>query len=149
MLPLPPRRPPDVVIGAPGDPYMRRWWLIPRNPILNVYLHEICRDDADVPHDHPWPSLSFLIRGRLGEWFAVPNGQCHREIRRWRPVWRGSRFAHRLVLPGRESAWTIFITGPRLREWGFLCPRGWVHWKEFTAPGAPGQIGRGCGEDQS
>lgn len=45
----------------------------------------------------------------------------------------------------RAPCWTLFITGPRVREWGFHCPdRGWVHWKQFTAADDPGAIGRGC-----
>ena len=41
--------------------------------------------------------------------------------------------------------WSLFLFGPRLREWGFHCPdRGWVHWEEFTKPGRPGEIGPGC-----
>lgn len=34
--------PPDFVIG---DDYLRRWWVIPRNPYANVYLHEILHSD--------------------------------------------------------------------------------------------------------
>ena len=31
-------------------------------------------------------------------------------------------------------------------EWGFHCPKGWVHWRDFTA-GKDGEIvGKGCGE---
>lgn len=46
-----------------------------------------------------------------------------------------------------RNADTLFITGPRIREWGFHCPKGWVHWKKFCAVDQPGQIGSGCGED--
>jgi len=57
------RRPPDFVIGPPDDPYMRRWWLLPRNRVLNVYLHHVRHDDDDrALHDHPWASLSILLR---------------------------------------------------------------------------------------
>lgn len=43
------------------------------------------------------------------------------------------------------TCWTLFITGPRCRHWGFHCPeRGWVHWKLFTAADDPGDIGKGC-----
>jgi hypothetical protein len=41
---------------------------------------------------------------------------------------------------------TLFITGPRVREWGFHCPQGFVHWKDFVHPDDPGGIGPGCGE---
>lgn len=39
---------------------------------------------------------------------------------------------------------TLFITGPKIREWGFLCPKGWRHWKDFCDSCDHGVIGRGC-----
>lgn len=40
---------------------------------------------------------------------------------------------------------TLFITGPKIREWGFHCPKGWVHWEKFVAnSGGRSAIGRGC-----
>jgi hypothetical protein len=43
-------------------------------------------------------------------------------------------------------ALTLFITGPKVREWGFHCPQGFVHWRDFVHPDDPGGIGPGCGE---
>ena len=58
-------RKPDFVIGEPVAPYLRRWWIIPRNEQMNVYLHEILRDDDDrALHDHPWANTSYVIEGR-------------------------------------------------------------------------------------
>ena len=53
---------------------------------------------------------------------------------------------HRIEIRGGEQCWTLFITGPRIREWGFHCPQGWRHWRDYTKPGSYGQVGRGCGE---
>lgn len=68
-----------------------------------------------------------------------------------RPVeaarWRRSDGGPRLPTLDDPAApcWSLFLFGPRIREWGFHCPeRGWVHWEEFTKPGRPGEIGRGC-----
>ena len=48
------RREPDFIIGDDHDPYLKRWWLIPRNPLVNVYLHQILRSDEDrALHDTP------------------------------------------------------------------------------------------------
>jgi hypothetical protein len=65
-------------------------------------------------------------------------------------VLRLPRTAHRVelkvgVITGRSfPVWTLFITGPRVREWGFLCPQGWRHWKDFTAGAQGERVGRGC-----
>lgn len=134
------RRKPDFVIGDPTDPYMLRWWLIPRNRWFNVYLHHMRKDDDDrALHDHPWSSLSICIGGRLREHL---RDRLPREIGVGRVVFRRAKFAHRLEII--RPAWTIFITGPRVREWGFYCPKGWRHWQEFTNPVSKGEIGRGC-----
>ncbi len=134
-------RSPDFVIGAPA--YMRRWWIIPRNEQQNVYLHEGLRDDDDrALHDHPWPNQSFLIRGRYRE--ITPEGAFIREAGSL--ITRAATDAHRLELVDGEPFISLFFTGPKVREWGFHCPKGWVHWRDFTA-GVNGElVGRGCGE---
>lgn len=133
-------RRPDFVIG---NDYLRRWWVIPRNPWCNVYLHDIRKSDDDrALHDHPWPNTSFLIFGGYVE--HTPEGVFHR--RAGDVVSRPAEALHRLeVLPGM-SAISLFVTGPKVREWGFDCPHGWVNWKDFTNPDDSSQIGRGCGE---
>lgn len=144
------RRNPDVVIGGMDDPYLRRWWLIPRNRWFNVYLHHFMRSDDDrALHDHPWWNLSVLLRGRYVEHTIAAGGINRRtEMRAGDWKFRRARAAHRIELVD-GACWTLFITGPRLREWGFHCPRGWVHWKIFTDPADHGKIGRGCGEDDA
>jgi len=138
-------RPRDFAIGDdPAAPYLNRWWVIPRNEGCNVYLHEILRSDDDrALHDHPWANTSMILDGRYIE--HLPDGSSHlREA-----GWIGSRTAedaHRLeILPG-ERCVSLFLTGSKVREWGFLCPKGWKHWRDFTG-GANGElIGEGCGE---
>lgn len=134
------RRAPDFVIGGEDRPYLRRWWLIPRNPIANVYLHEFLRSDDDrALHDHPWPSVSVILRGGYVE--HTPDGAFIRL--RGDVVARKATALHRVEL-GSNSCWTLFLTGPRIRQWGFQCGDRWVHWKLFTASEDPGAIGKGC-----
>lgn len=133
-------RAPDFVIG---DDYLRRWWVIPRNPFANVYLHDIRKSDDDrALHDHPWPNTSFLISGRYIE--HTPEGAFHRIA--GDVIERPANALHRLeVIPG-EHCISLFITGAKCREWGFQCPQGWVHWTHFTSPENSARTGRGCGE---
>lgn len=156
------KRNPDLVVGAdsPDGAYLHRWWLIPRNPVLNIYLHHFLRDDDDrALHDHPWPWLSFLLQGEYVEHTIAAGGIHRRQNRKAGSLkvsgpWR----AHRVELlkirdfvetqPHNDtpvSCWTLFITGPRLRRWGFHCPKeGWIDFARFTRPDAPGEIGPGC-----
>jgi hypothetical protein len=147
------QRPPDFVIGEPERPYLRRWWIMPRNQGCNVYLHEILRSDDDrAGHDHPWANTSFLIEGEYEEVVFYPTRpweEAHRRIvRAGETVRRDASDTHRLILPEGGRAVSLFMTGPRVRDWGFWCPNGerWVPWQEFTAGDAGALVGRGCGE---
>lgn len=141
-------REPDVVIGGREDPYLARWFLIPRNRWFNVYLHHFLRSDDDrALHDHPWWNLSILLRGAYVEHTVRPGGINVRTQRQAGAMkLRRAASAHRIELPD-GPVWTLFVTGPRLRSWGFHCPKGWVHWRRFTAGPRGETIGRGCGED--
>ena len=141
------KRDPDFVIGGADRPYLLRWWLIPRNPILNVYLHCFKRSDDDrALHDHPWASCSILLRGQYVEHTIAAGGIQHRQLLQAGQIrirWSG-RFAHRIELTSGDC-WTVFITGPRYRAWGFHCPeQGWIPWERFTASDDRGAVGKGC-----
>lgn len=135
------KRPPDLIIG---DNYLHRWYIIPRNKYFNVYLHKFyCNDEDRALHDHPWWSCSFLLKGEVKE------HQLNKiKLIPWLfPIIRSARFCHRLELV-HGPVITLFITGPRIRHWGFHCPNNWKPWEKFTS--ADGKnIGVGCGEDNA
>lgn len=148
-------REPDFIIGGREAPYLRRHWLIPRNRFFNIYVHEFLRPDDDrALHDHPWAfNASWLLEGAYIEWTPNPsNGNPHRPVCRFLKTgdwkFRKGPAPHRVQLhkiAGREvPCWTVFITGPRVREWGFHCPKGWVPWREFVDSRDAGAVGRGC-----
>lgn len=145
-------RAPDFVIGEPERPYMRRWFVVPRNPFANIYLHEILRSDDDrALHDHPWSSRSLIIEGGYYEHLPLRGKFPYPDegtVRYWRgPGWVGDRTAdqaHRLELPEGGRAVTLFFTGAKEREWGFHCPQGWRHWQAFTGGENGEVIGPGC-----
>jgi hypothetical protein len=136
--------PHQIIRSAAGSPYLLRWCVLPHNSFLNVYLHKFVGSDEPVPHDHPWPFFSIVL------------GRCYIEVTDAGRLWRGplsfafrdARFNHFVELlrdrRGREiPCWTIVITGPRCRAWGFWCPRvvgpaQFIPWQEFDAGG--------CGE---
>lgn len=142
----PDKRPPDVIIGGAEDPYLKRWWIIPRNRFFNIYLHQFLRSDDDrALHDHPWWNMSLLLDGKYVEY--TPTGVHYRDPGHlyFRPAKALHRVElHRGAYTGEEwPVWTLFVTGPRFREWGFACPQGWRHWTEFTSEDST-VVGKGC-----
>lgn len=137
-------RPHDFTVAGDGGDYLRRWWVVPRNPVFNIYLHQFLHSDDDrALHDHPWWNVSLLIVGHYTEHTIAAGGVNQRRIYRAGDVkFRGARSAHRIEIA--DPCWTIFVTGPTLREWGFHCPQGWRHWRLFTDQRDKGKIGRGC-----
>ena len=143
--------PPDYVIGEPETPYMLRWWVISKNQIFNIYLHMILRSDDDrALHDHPFSNISILLQGNYIEHTIAQGGVHYKVLRKEGDiVARFATKAHRLeILPDAPTATiSLFITGPRTREWYFHCvEKGKVWWQDFVMPGKTGQIGKGCGD---
>lgn len=177
-----PGRPDFEVVRNDRDVYLRRWWVVPRNNWFNIYLHNMLRDDDNILHDHMYASVSLVLTDGLNEvycehpaWDAlrrVPRSDgsegpielrtATRIIRGGDLVWRSSKMAHQLIVnnkgpDGAGTAWTLFITGPRVKQWGFWCPKGFRHWKDYVAvtqdPSVRGNgsgntsgKGVGCGE---
>ena len=142
------QREPDVIIGTPEDPYLMRWFIIPRNPFFNLYLHNFMRsDDARALHDHPWANASLLLLGSYTEHTTAADGSHLRMLRHAADIVIRPRatYAHRIELT-HGTCWTVFATGPNVREWGFHCPQGWVRWVNYVDPKNPGLPGPGCGE---
>lgn len=144
-------RPPDFVIGPEADLHLRRWWVIPRNKWFNIYLHQFLRsDDPRALHDHPWMNPSIVLKGAYLEHLQDGRVKLRKPWRPWvfwRLPMRRATTAHRVALIDGKPVWTLFLTGPLVRPWGFLCPKGWVPWKDFVLvrPGG-NETGNGCGE---
>lgn len=146
-------RKPDLTIFREDSagPYLERWMLFRKNSFGNIYLHRFSASDNPTPHDHPYANLSWVLSTGYYEILAG-------ELRYRRPgsfVFRRPTTPHRIILSEdmflRKTepipVLTIFLHGPRVRDWGFHCPRGWVRWQDFVDV-RPGEhsVGRGCGE---
>lgn len=121
------------ISGLDGNQYLIRRYLLPRNKVFNIYLHQFLGSDDDrALHDHPWYSFSIVLKGTLIE--HLPDGSSE-VIGAGRITFRAPTYLHRIELPQGTTAWTIFVTGPVLRNWGFVCPTGWVAWKDYRENG--------------
>lgn len=133
-----------------GNQQCLRWFIIPRNPVLNIYLHKFQKDDEDrALHDHPWWFISIMLKGSYRE---ITGRLSPNFVDRSAPslCFRPATHQHRVVLPvingKKKPCWTILITGSVQRTWGFWCPRGFVKWSDFLAVNDYGNTAKGCGE---
>lgn len=142
-------RSPDEILGQHEAPFMLRWYAIRHNRWFNIYVHHWLRSDDDrALHDHPWVSCSLLLAGSYRE--HLPDDKSEKRIE-GHIYFRRAKSAHRIELVDayavghKQQVLTMFITGPHVREWGFLCAGGWRHWKFFTKEIAKGKS-IGCGD---
>lgn len=138
------RRAPNFIVGGADNPYMLRWWIIPRNKFFNIYLHKFLRSDDDrALHDHPWLNVSYLLEGEYVEHSILAGGVCTAiKYRAGDLKFRRAKTAHWIEID--KPCWSLFITGPVIRNWGFHCPKGWRPWQVFVDQRDSGSVGRGC-----
>lgn len=118
-----------------GRVHLYRWTLLSCR-WFQIVLHNFVSDDPPDLHDHAWWNISIVLWGRLTEtvykpvpWAQLP-AYYSRNLRAGSVRIRSSTQFHRLSLPS-GPAWTLFITGPVSREWGYDTERGWVHWTRY------------------
>lgn len=111
---------------------------------ISVLLHHFHRSDADRElHNHPWEwALSFVLVGGYIEERRVATSVSdvlgydviRREVKPFTFNYITIDDFHRVDLRERD-AWTIFITGPKVKSWGFWdrCTNQFTEWRQFLA----------------
>jgi hypothetical protein len=112
--------------GQLGRIYLDRLRILD-TPWFGIYLHRMVGPDwSPHNHDHPWPFVSFVLRGGYIENVSIDTH--HFEIHMNRYVrWFNAKRAtdkHRIVWIEREPTWTLVLRGKRVREWGFWTGEG-------------------------
>ena len=139
---------PNFTIRIENDvDYLYRWWVIPRNKYFNIYLHKVVGDDEPFFHDHPWNSVGIILKGEYVEWTPYEQNRFHKLKRKLTNAafsietlsqgnikYRDITYAHYLTVSkpddrwyeGKvyEPVWSLFITGPKKRDWGFYNKQG-------------------------
>jgi hypothetical protein len=114
------------------EPYLIRYYLLNLRPFARINLHKVLRSDIDGLHDHPWPWATWILSG--GYWESTPKGRFWRKPGTFRI--RTPKALHRLEIDPSvtEPVWTLFIMGPKMKEWGFIDENEqWVKWDTYLA----------------
>lgn len=133
-------RPPDLIIAPAGvGEYLFRWYVVPRNHEGNVYFHVQTASDPERPlHDHPWDNTSVILAGGYMEIIDTEPEIDHPTrytVRRRKGdvIHRPATWAHRLILPlGARYTMSLFMTGPKVRKWGFWHEGRFTPFEEIT-----------------
>ncbi len=123
-----------------NEPYLERYYVFLKDRKwfpFNVFIHKFLKSDPDDVHDHPWPYATLILKGGYYEW--IPQFNSKGEKIGERQVWRGpgsfrvcrSTSYHRIELKPGVTAWTMFMPGPQIRDWGFLVNNKWVQHEKY------------------
>lgn len=128
-----------------NEPYLERYYVFLKDRKwfpFNIFIHKFLKSDPDDVHDHPWPYATLILKGGYYEWVPTFNPYTGLKVGETR-YWRGpGHFRickptsyHRIELDPDVTAWTCFMPGPQVREWGFLIGvdknQRWVHNEEY------------------
>jgi hypothetical protein len=129
-----------VMDRVQNEPYLERYYLFLRERErfpFNVFLHKFLKSDPDDVHDHPWPYATLILKGGYWEW--IPHFDTVGRKTGEYQVWRGpghfriskANSFHRIELDPDITAWTLFMPGPKQRDWGFLVKNQWIQWEQY------------------
>lgn len=106
--------------------YITRLHVI-KTPWWAICIHWINKPDPEpFHHDHPVTFLSIILWGAYSE---IRNGILHH--RRLFNFIRATPTDQHTIIGVWPHTITLCFMGPKVREWGFHTPKGWVYWKDY------------------
>lgn len=105
-----------------------------KTPWCAVCLHWIRKPDAEPwLHDHPVSFLSLILRGGYAEKRQTLTLEPQYVVHRRFNFMRASIHDRHRIVFCRSNTLTLCFMGPKMREWGFHMPEGWLMWKGYYA----------------
>ena len=115
---------PSYTITVGGKPYLTRYYLFLKDRKFgNIYFHHFhSSDQGDELHSHPFLfGLSFVFSGGYSEESKNKDGSVSRKLFK-APTFNfiTNKNFHRVdLLDELSGAWSIFVAGPRTKDWYF------------------------------
>jgi len=119
-----------IMDRAYNEPYLERYYIFLKDRKwfpFNVFLHKFLKGDLDDLHDHPWPYATFILKG--GYWETTPEGRFWRGRGHFR-ICKATSY-HRVELEPGVDCWTLFMPGPKQRDWGFDVDGEWIQHERY------------------
>ncbi|MEM9623139.1 MAG: hypothetical protein AAF993_15920 [Pseudomonadota bacterium] len=107
--------------------YLERWivWFG-----FTLRLHKFHKGDDDRAfHDHPW----WFVTIPLSDYLESTPTQSSHVVKRWRPHFRSAKHRHIVQLIEGKPVFTLIITGPKTKEWGFWDNNQFVHHEHWLS----------------
>lgn len=107
-------------LGMPDCPYVIRWGI--KTKWFSIRVHKwLHSDDLRHLHDHSWWYLTFIMKGHYTEFLENDKVDF---VTRFQFRYRPLGHKHAVSIDPFKGCWSILLTGPEKREWGF-----WVNGK--------------------
>jgi hypothetical protein len=130
-----------VILDRQGqDPYLERYYVFLKERTwfpFNIFVHKFLKSDPDDVHDHPWSYATLILKGGYWEWIPQFNAKGEKlgELAHWRKPGHfrisSATSYHRIELDPAVECWTLFMPGPKKREWGFLVKNKWIAHEQY------------------
>lgn len=112
------------VVRNYGEEYLLRFYIKHNGLLPGIYLHKFFQGDQDRElHNHPWMwSFSVILTGGYIEERKSNTGDVYtRHLKPGRLNLLSGKTFHRISLVDKgHGAWTIFCSGKKVKDWGFL-----------------------------
>lgn len=102
-------------VGRAECPYLTRWTLTLFGYSIRLH-HWVASDDQRHFHDHPWWMLIIMLSGSYIDISPDKEDLLSAGSIRFREA------EHRHTVKLVKDCWTLLLTGPPIRHWGFYIP---------------------------
>jgi hypothetical protein len=101
-------------LGRPECPYIERTYF--ECKWFSVRLHHwLASDDQRFAHNHPWQWFTLVLAGS----YTDVTDKGNQRMIPGRFAFRSADHCHKVKVD-KGGCWTLLITGPEKKEWGFF-----------------------------
>lgn len=125
----------ELIPRHDDEPYLERL-IIFKCKYFGIFLHRfVGGDDECSMHNHPWPFLTWILKGGYDEYVVGPDGYGPPKCT-WYGVGsllaRPAEWTHQVQIRPNTPTVSLVIHGFKRQHWGFFTPKGFVGWRNYS-----------------